>query len=361
MSQTAPFIEDGMDAVVDGQDGSTAADLCAQFSVSIFGAGAIGCHLAFVLHRSGCDVSLIARGENLLALRRDGLQMEICGEQMAPLIEGLRFRVTDKPDEIGHTDYVFITVKVGSYGVETIKSVWPLIGPRTVVLPPTTSIPYWWFHMIGDEAVRGRRLERVDPQGCLWRAFPPERVLGFTMWLSAVQAGPGKVVVRHVQRGYPIGELNGEHSARAERLAQALERGGIPSSLVHDIRAEIFMKAVNSLAFNVVAVLGDASNCQIADVPEAVETLYTIMVECEQLAQTTGIEMAQSPDSRIQQTLSARAHTMSMLHDLRMGKQLELRRMWVSFQDLAEVLGCELPITRALVNMALLRESTRAR
>lgn len=327
-----------------------------RFSVCIVGAGAIGCHLAYVLQKAGNDVTLIARGANLKVIQNEGLHMTICGEE----IGRVRMRATDNPEEVGQVDYVFLTMKVSGYDTKVVDLIRPLVGEHTTILPPTTSIPYWWFHQFGGK-FENCRLNRVDPGGALWDMLPPQKVIGFTMWLSAVQEGPGKVVLRHVQRGYPVGELDGSRSERVDRLADALERGGIPAPRVPCIRSEIFIKSLNSLAFNVVAVLGDAQNGTIADVPEAVSTLLTVMRECEAVAEVLGINIAQSAEGRVTQTLSARMHTMSMLHDLRVGKPLELRPLWTSFKDLAELVGVPLPITRALVGVALLRETAEQR
>ncbi|CAE8706740.1 unnamed protein product, partial [Polarella glacialis] len=246
--------------------------------------------------------------------------------------------------------------KVCGYDTAIVDGIKPLIGPNTTLLPPTTSIPHWWFHN-AKGAFKDLRLKRVDPDGFLWDSLPPKQVIGFTMWLSAVQTGPGQVVLRHVQRGYPVGEIDGSSSVRVNRLADALERGGIPAPKSTGIRAEIFIKSLNSLAFNIVAVLGDAQNGVIAEVPEAVETLLAVMKECEAMATVLGFEIPQSAESRITQTLSAKMHTMSMLHDLRVGKNLELRALWNSFENLAEIIGVKLPLTRALVGVALLKET----
>lgn len=324
------------------------------FSVCIVGAGAIGCHIAYVLQSAGCDVTLIARGENLRALQEEGLQ--ICFQGSGT--EKMRIRATDKPTEVGRVDYVFLTMKVFAYDSSILKFIAPLIDKRTVILPPTTAIPYWFLHQMKGP-LENRRLENVDPDGSIWDGLPPEQVLGFTMWLSAVQEAPGKVVLRHVQRGYPLGEIDGSHSVRLERLAMAFERGGVPAPRAACIRSEIFVKSLNSLAFNVVALLGDASNGVIAEVPEAVEVLRSVMRECEVLARKLGLEIRQDADSRIQQTLAARMHTMSNLHDFRLGKKLELGEIWNSMQNLAELLEVQLPVTRALVAMATLKAAAR--
>lgn len=298
---------------------------------------------------------MLARGENLRALQTQGLNIRICGEDMGPV----HIPATDSAASIGHVDYLFLTMKVSGYNSSVVDAVQPLIGSNTTILPPTTSIPYWWFYKFGGGHC-GKRLEHVDPGGTFWTGLPPHQVVGFTMWLSAVQHGPGCTELRHVQRGYPLGEPDGSQSRRVERLAAALERGGVAAPVVPDIRAEIFMKSVNSLAFNVVAVLGNARNGIIARVPEAVDSLRQMMAECEVMAAAMGVRIPQSAEERIKQTLSAHMHTMSMLFDLRSGKPTELRKLSESLYDLAETIGVQLPVTRALVGCALLREASES-
>jgi len=315
------------------------------FSVCIAGAGAIGCHLAFLLLRAGCRVTLLARGENLARLRREGLCIRVEGE-----LHQLPIRATDLPEEVGPVDYVFCTVKVSSWNSDFVEHLEPLLRPETTVIPPTTSIPHWWFHGV-EGAWKGRALASADPAGTIARLIPADRVLGMTMWVSA-RRDNDVVEVVNTQRGYPLGELDGSVSRRLRRLSNALERGGGLAPVVTEIRAEIFIKVVNSLTFNVVALLGNVGNGMIADSPEAVKTLTAMMLECEKVASVLGLPLRQSAESRIRQTLQARAHVMSMLHDFRRGKPLELQPLWRSFEELAQVVGVQLPITSALVSVA---------
>ena len=201
------------------------------------------------------------------------------------------------------------------------------------------------------------QLEKLDPQGLLWETFPPEQCLGLTYWLSAVQEAPGVVNVKLIQRGYPVGELDGKPSARALWLAEALKNGGAPSACVDNIRSEIFIKAVNSMAFNAVAVLTGATNGQMADCEDnARSTIAAVMAELEQLAVLMELPLFQTAEERIEQTLASRAHTMSMLHDLQVGKELEAFDLFDSFEALSELTGVDLPLTRALVQLASVRK-----
>ena len=326
------------------------------FSAAIVGAGAIGCHIAWCLRRANADVYIVARGDTFDALSTHGLRITVCGEQHVET--GLHVVASDETAACSPMDYVILTVKMYSLNEQLLEAIKPLIGPNTTILPPTTSIPYWWCHEQGGE-FNGMRMPALDPHGKLWEALPPQQCLGLTYWLSSVQEAPGVVNVKHIQRGYPIGELGGGSAAspRANRLAEALRQGGVPAPVVDDIRGEIFTKAVNSMAFNAVAVLSAATNGQMADCPQAVDALRSVMAELEQLSAAMSLSLNQTADERISQTLASRAHTMSMLHDLKQGKELEVGPLFVSFQALADLVGVSIPLTTALVQLVKLRKA----
>ena len=330
---------------------------CRRMRCCVVGSGAIGSHIAYSLRRATDEVYVLARGETAQTLREDGLRISVCGE---PEIVERGLRVVEAEDiaagRVPPVDYLILTVKVYSLDAELLATLKPLISPATCIVPPTTSIPFWWCHSMGGE-FDGAQLEKLDPQGLLWETFPPEQCLGLTYWLSAVQEAPGVVNVKHIQRGYPVGELDGKPSARALWLAEALKNGGAPSACVDNIRSEIFIKAVNSMAFNAVAVLTGATNGQMADCEDnARSTIAAVMAELEQLAVLMELPLFQTAEERIEQTLASRAHTMSMLHDLQVGKELEAFDLFDSFEALSELTGVDLPLTRALVQLASVRK-----
>jgi len=140
--------------------------------ICFLGGGAIGGilagHLATV---ASLEVSLVGRRPMVEAIRRDGLRvLSTAGEIHS------RPHAVERTEELGPQDYVFLTVKAQQMD-SVLPSLPPLLGPETVVLPPTTGIPYWFFHGIEGE-FRDRRLERIDPGGRHWAAIDPARVLG---------------------------------------------------------------------------------------------------------------------------------------------------------------------------------------
>src|SRR3979490_2596500 len=139
--------------------------------ICIYGAGAMGGYLGVQLARIGADVSLVARGAHLAAMRENGLKLLIGDEERV-----VRPRCTDNPAELGPQDFVIICLKAHSI-TGVIDQMQPLLGPRTRIVTAVNGIPYWYFYKHGD-AFEGSTLESIDPGGRQWNELRPERANG---------------------------------------------------------------------------------------------------------------------------------------------------------------------------------------
>src|SRR5215470_9554910 len=140
-------------------------------SITIVGAGAIGSAVAFSLARAGFAPKLIARGEVVAVIRRDGLRVDKWDGGGT-----VRLEVTDDPAEFGPQDLVIGTMKAQDWpaGLTTLT---PLVGPQTALLPPINGIPWWYFDGQGPP-LGGQRIAAVDPDGTLLAALPARSVIG---------------------------------------------------------------------------------------------------------------------------------------------------------------------------------------
>ncbi|MGH6893655.1 MAG: ketopantoate reductase family protein, partial [Dongiaceae bacterium] len=129
--------------------------------ICIYGAGAIGGLLGAHLSRAGEEVTLIARGEHLAAMRSKGLT--VTGPNGAFTVTP---RLTDDPAEAEPQDYVIVALKAHAVAGVAAR-MGPLLGPRTAVVTAVNGVPWWYFHGI-DGALRDRRLRSVDPDGRQW-------------------------------------------------------------------------------------------------------------------------------------------------------------------------------------------------
>src|SRR3954451_2101345 len=126
--------------------------------ICIYGAGAIGGYLGVQLARAGVDVSLVARGAHLAAMRENGLKLLIGDEERV-----VHPRCTDNPAELGPQDYVIICLKAHSI-TGVLDQMQPLLGPHTRVVTAVNGIPYWYFYRHGG-AYQGSTLESSDLGG----------------------------------------------------------------------------------------------------------------------------------------------------------------------------------------------------
>jgi 2-dehydropantoate 2-reductase len=325
-----------------------------MLKVCIFGGGAIGGYIAGHLSRAGlCEVSVVARGATLDAIRSNGIRVVTPAETFS-----VRVDACADARELGVQDYVFITLKAHQVdgALDQIRS---LMDHDTVVLPPTTGIPYYFFHEAPGQ-LKNRQMRLIDPVGRQWLAIPPQQVLGCVYWIGAHSIEPGVIAQDGAKAGCPLGELNGSRSTRANRLSELLSASGIASKVSDDIRSAIWIKFVNSLCWNPVAVLTQATLGEMRDAGDVVPIVKAMMREADALAERLGIAIGPDPDNRIAMTLSATHHKMSMLQDLEAGRALELDALSESLDAVRELAGMPTPMLDSVLAIARLRASKAA-
>lgn len=318
--------------------------------ICIFGAGAIGGYLATHLAQvEGVTVSVIARGEHLAAIRTNGLAIESPRGTLRA-----RVHATDNPHELGVQDVVILALKSHQV-VAALDGVKALLGPHTAIVPPTTGIPYWYFHDLPGPFAN-RRIERLDPQGRQWDALAPERVIGCVYWVASEVIAPGVIHHDGALSRFPIGEPDGSSSERVTRLATALRDAGLEAPVVPDIRAWIWAKMISSLCWNPVAVLTLGTLSQMNARPEVVAIVRAMMAEADALTQRLGVEKTPiTIDQRIAAARNAGDHKMSMLQDLERGRPLELDVLVDSIEAMREIAQSPTPTIDTVYALLRLR------
>lgn len=319
----------------------------------IFGAGAIGGWIGAALARAGCEVSAVARGAALQALRAQGLTL-VHGDQR----ESFALRAEQDPAALGVQDLVVIAVKAPGMA-DVAERIAPLIGPRTVVLTAMNGVP-WWFLQAGvDACVRGRQLEAVDPGGRIARAIDPTRVLGAVVHASCSLDAPG-VVRRHFGNGMIVGEPLADQAGlpptpRLEALVRLLQRGGIDAKASDHIQRDAWYKLWGNMTVNPVSALTGATSDRILG-DELVRGLITrVMLEAREIGARIGLPIAESPEDRHAVTLKLGAFKTSMLQDVEAGKPVELDALVGAVREIGQICGVPTPFTDALLGLARLQ------
>ena len=187
--------------------------------ICVVGAGAIGGLMGVRLAQSGHQVSLIARGAHLEAIREKGLTLIQDGEE----IVAKDVVATDDISELDHQDVVLLALK--SHQIVSVLDKLPtLIGPDTVMVTLQNGIPWWYFQKLSG-AFENRHVETVDPGGVLAQSIDPACLLGCIAYPAAVISAPG--VIKHVEGvRFPVGELDGSVSERAKKVSEAFIEAG---------------------------------------------------------------------------------------------------------------------------------------
>jgi 2-dehydropantoate 2-reductase len=221
--------------------------------IAIVGVGAIGGYVGTRLALAGEEVTFIARGANLEALRARGIRLLSATGSAETLPQVI---ATDDYCAAGPQDVIVLAMK--AHQVEAVVGEVPkLFAADTIVVPMQNGIPYWYFHRHGGE-LAGTRVHSVDPNGLIYEKIPCERVVGCVVYPAAELVAPG--VIRHVEGNrFPVGEPDGTSSARVSRLAQCFIRGGMQAPILSDIRSEVWLKLWGNLTFNPISALSRAT------------------------------------------------------------------------------------------------------
>lgn len=314
--------------------------------ICIFGSGAIGGYLGVRLHQAGAEVSLVARGAHLQAMRENGVRLIVGDEDTV-----VHPPCTDDPRNLGVQDYVVIGLKAHSVpGV--VESMRPLLGPDTAVVTAVNGIPYWYFHKHGG-AFEGRTLESVDPGGVQWRGFGPERAIGCVVYPATEVVEPG--VIKHVYGDkFSLGEPDGSISERVRKLSEAMEAGGLRAPVLERIRDEIWLKLWGNLCFNPISALTHATLEVICGDPETRAVAKAMMLEAKEIGDRLGVHFRVDVERRINGAGAVGAHKTSMLQDLERGRPMEIDALLSVVQEMGRMVGATTPTIDVV--LALVRQ-----
>ena len=319
--------------------------------VCIVGAGAIGGVLGARLAAAGHDVSLVARGGHLEAIRANGIALKD-GES----VRTLRVAASDEPSALGRQDAVFLALKAYSIG-PMLARLTPLLGPDTAVVTAINGIPWWYFCREGGR-FDGARVECLDPDGAMLRALDAKHLVGCVVHASAEVIAPG--VVHHTSgRDFILGEIDGAATPRLDAIAAALEGAGLRPVLSRRIRDDIWTKLIGNASYNPVAALTGALMSEINANPALLGLIRRMMVEGMQVAEALGARITVTLEERFDLARKLGAAKISMLQDLERGRPLEIDAIVTAVCELGRKAGVPTPTIDGVE--ALVRERVRHR
>ena len=272
---------------------------------TMMGAGGVGGFFGGRLAQAGCDVSFVARGAHLEALRSQGLTIE---NQAQGDIHIPRVKVTDDPASLGVADLVILSVKLWDTEAAA-RAIRPIVGPHTGVLSLQNGV-------VKDDILR--------------RVFDPAQVMGGVCYVATHIARPGVIEQVGTMQRIVVGEYDGRTSDRARQLHEALSKSGVNAELSSDVRRAIWEKYVFLVGLSATTTTMRSTIGPIRENPRTRAFLLDIMREVVAVGRAQGVAL---PEDYAEQRLAfadtvPATMTSSMHHDLERGNRLEVE--WLS-------------------------------
>src|SRR5919204_392729 len=294
--------------------------------IAVVGAGGVGGYFGGRLAASGADVTFVARGAHLEAMRTRGLRIESARGDL----HVHRVNATDDASAIGTVDAVLVAVKL--YDVEAVaRTLPPLVGPDTVVVPFQNG---------------------VDAVDMLSTAVGRTHLAGGVAYVAAVIAEPG--VIRHTVMDHLLfGELDGSRSPRLERLLEACEAAGFQATLSDRITLDIWSKFVRLSAFSGMTAATRLPIGPLRDDGDVWAMFQAAILEGMAVARGKGVALPANvfDETRAMAQAMPPQSKSSMLEDLERGRRLELPWLSGAIVRIGHEVDVETPIHRFLTTI----------
>jgi len=321
--------------------------------ICVVGAGAIGGYLGAKLALAGKEVTLIARGSHLEAIKKNGLKLIMADGSSQIATPSL---ATSDIYEATQQDVVILAVK--AHSVAAIAPSLPsLYDAHTVVVTAQNGIPWWYFRQHGGE-YEGTRIHSVDPDGIIETHIGADRAIGCVVYPATEIVEPG--VIKHIEGDrFTLGEIDSTKTERIQLLAQTLKQAGFKAPVRNQIRTEIWIKLWGNLAFNPISALTGATLEQICQYPLTRELARQMMCEAQAIAEKLDIKFGISLEQRINGAENVGAHKTSMLQDIEAGRPTEIEAIVGAVAELGRLTQIPTPYIDAIYASVKLLEVTR--
>ena len=305
--------------------------------IAIMGSGGLGGLYGGRLAHAGYDVTFVARGAHLAAMKEQGLllESEAHGDVHIP-----RVQVTTDPGSIGVVDYVLLAVKLWDTEA-AVQSIRPIVGPQTAVLSLQNGVTK-------DDILRGQ--------------VGADAVMGAVAYVATHLARPGVIHQTGPMQRFVLGEYDGSLSTRAQALVDALRHAGIQAELSDDIRRTIWEKFVFLVGLSGTTATMRSTIGPIRQNAQTRAFLHDLLKETVAVGRGHGVRL---PDSYADDRLAfldtvPPTMTSSMHHDLQAGNRLEVAWLSGGVVQLGRAVQVPTPANRAVWDILALHADGRS-
>ncbi|CDZ37872.1 Ketopantoate reductase [Neorhizobium galegae bv. officinalis] len=320
-------------------------------NICIYGAGALGGTFATKI-ASGlgaeANVSVVARGAHLAAIRDKGLTVEQGGDA-APF--HARVTATSDPAVLPKQDLIVTGLK-GHQLADAAEGLASLLKESTRVIMILNGIPWWYFHRDSGSGHAERQLPELDPDGKLWQLVGPERVIGCVAYQGAEVTEPGTIRLNGDGRFF-LGEPSGELSPDLVSISGLLGRAGLNIIPTPRIRDEIWTKLMGNAAYNPISALTRGRMNSIMENAALVAQVGKVMSETKAVGEALGAVFSRSLEEQLGRSGGFGPVRTSMLQDLLAGKALEIVPLTGMVVALGKLAGVPTPTCETVLALTL--------
>jgi len=320
--------------------------------IAVLGAGAIGGLLAARLAHAGNAVTVIDRGSHLQAIQSNGISII---QPDGQLLVARPEKAVESCELACQHDLIFLALKANLLE-DLADEVKALLHPLSTVVTLQNGLPWWYFNKLESDH-EGYQFQTLDPSRRLSQAIHVDRIIGSVAFPSAEVISPG--VIRHIEgERFPLGELDGECSPRAQIISTLLERAGFKAPVLNDIRSHIWLKLLGNVSFNPISALTHATLEELCTEPTSRALTAAMMSEAKSIGESLGVRFRVSIPQRIQGGERTGNHKTSTLQDVESGRRLEVAALMGSVVELADLVKLPVPTLRMALSLMTLLDKT---
>ena len=315
--------------------------------VCVFGAGAVGGHIAAKLAARGHDVSVVARGAHLEAIRDRGITL-LHGDEK---IHG-RVRTSDP----GLQDFVFVTLKANALGAFA-EAAPRLVGKDTGVVFAQNGIPWWYGIGLSGERPRPPDLRDMGLKSILGK----EQIIGGVVYSANEVLEPG-VIKNNVPGNnmLVVGQADDSDSSNIRALRDLLTKADLYSPPAPDIRKSVWSKLVQNLSTAALCTLTGATVKQVREDAGLAAVAKHLGLEAKSIARAHGVDPEGAPTRPGGgQSSGAIAHKPSMLQDYERGRPMEIDALLAAPLEFARAAGAAAPTLEAIVALVVFKAAAK--
>ena len=323
--------------------------------ICIFGAGAVGGHFAAKLAASGHDVSVVARGAHLEAMRNNGITL-VHGNET---IRG-RVRAAASASGLGLQEFVFVTLKANLLGVFAEQAA-AIVGADTGVVFAQNGIPWWYGIGLAGDRPRPPDLSKLDPGGKLKKLLDKKQIIGGVVYSANEVREPG-VIVNNVPGNnmLVVGQADDSDSPAIGALRSILDQADLYSPPTSDIRQVVWAKLVQNLSTAALCTLAGATVKEVREDPSLGELSKRLAAEARAIALAHGIDAAKAPQRPGGgQSSGAISHKPSLLQDYERGRPMEIDALLIAALEFARAAKVPAPALETVVPLVVFKAAAK--